>query len=389
MSNAFTKNELRGLIEAFNDIPEYRKNLLNVEHILRDIIVIAVCGVIAGADGPTAIFQWAEIHQEQLTRILKLKFGIPSKDTIRRTLQAIQPEAFQKCFLEWVDRFRAANECKKEHIAIDGKTLRRSHDAKNNLGPLHIVSAFSTEHGISLGQLRTAAKSNEITAIPELLDSLALEGSVISIDAQGTQVKIADKIIAKKAGYVLAVKESRPKLLNAIKALFADVSPCSKRVSAFVETETSHGRTEHREYRQATVPPEFFQKKRWAGLKTVGMVTRTRTDAKGKTETETRHFISTERRNGADFARYVRRHWGIENSLHWVLDMTFREDESRVRDRNVADNLSWIRRFTITLLKRHPGKQSLVGKRRMAGWSFDFLMELILGIQQTPENTEK
>jgi predicted transposase YbfD/YdcC len=389
MSNAFSQNELRGLIEAFNDIPEYRKNLLNVDHTLRDIIVIAVCGVIAGADGPTAIYEWAEIHQDQLTRILKLKFGIPSKDTIRRTLQAINPEAFQKCFLEWVDIFRAANQCEKEHIAIDGKTLRRSHDTKNLLGPLHIVSAYSTELGISLGQLRTAAKSNEITAIPELLDSLTAEGAVFTIDAQGTQVKIAEKIVTKKAGYVLAVKESRPKLLNAIKVFFANVNPDSKRVSVFVETETSHGRTERREYRQATVPPDFFEAKRWAGLKTVGMVTRTRTNKKGETTTETRHYISSERRNGADFARYVRRHWDIENSLHWVLDMTFREDESRVRDRNVADNLSWIRRFTITLLKRHPSKHSLVGKRRMAGWSFDFLMELILGIQQTPQNTEK
>lgn len=274
MSTAFSQNELRGLIEAFKDIPEYRKKLLNVRHKLGDIIVISVCGVIAGADGPTAIYEWAEVHEEQLTRILKLKFGIPSKDTIRRTLQAIQPEAFQKCFLERVDIFRAANACEKEHIAIDGKTLRRSHDAKNALGTLHIVSAYSTGLGISLGQLRTAAKSNEITAIPDLLDSLALEGSVISIDAQGTQTKIAEKIVAKKAGYVLAEKESRPKLLTAIKTFFADVSPCSKRVCVFVKNETSHGRTERREYRQATVPPDFFQKKRWAGLQTVGMVTR-------------------------------------------------------------------------------------------------------------------
>ena len=197
MSNAFSENELRGLIDAFNAVEEYRKNRLNVRYWLRDIIVIAVCGVIAGADGPSAIVDWANANRENLIRILSLENGIPAKDTIRRTLQSIDPAAFQKCFLEWLDGFRESNdERKKEHIAVDGKTLRRSHDKNAQLGALHIVSALSTGHGISLGRLATEEKSNEITAIPELLDSLSLDGAVVTIDAMGTQVKIAEKIIS-------------------------------------------------------------------------------------------------------------------------------------------------------------------------------------------------
>jgi len=397
MSNAFTEKELRGLIDAFSAVEEYRKNTLNVRHKLCDIIAITVCAVIAGADGPSAIIQWAKVHQEKLTRILRLKNGIPSRDTIRRTLEAIEPAAFQKCFLEWIDSFRESSrrelesgkKFKKEHVAIDGKTLRRSHDENAQLSALHIVSAYATDHGISLGQLATEEKSNEITAIPELLDALSLDGSVVSIDAMGTQTKIAEKIISKNAGYVLAVKDNQPKLHQAVKDFFADVSSYGTRTSVFVEDEVSHGRIEHREYYQATIPPDFAETRRFPNAETIGMVIRTHTAGDGKIKTETRYFISSERRNGANFACYVRRHWAIENSLHWVLDMTFREDESRIRDRVVADNLSWIRRFTITLLKRHPSKTSLVGKRRQAGWSFDFLMELILGIHKTPDFTEK
>lgn len=385
MSGAFSQKELNGLIDAFNAIPEYRKNILNTHHKLVDIIVIAVCGVIAGADGPASICDWAKIHRESLTRILNLENGVPSRDTIRRTLQAIQPEVFQQCFLDWIDAKRENNTSRKEHIAIDGKTLRRSHDKKNHLGALHIVSAWSSEQGISLGQLATEEKSNEITAIPQLLDSLNVEGSVISIDAMGTQVKIAEKIIEKKAGYVLAVKDNQAKLHRAIIEHFDAIDPASKNVSHVVEEETSHGRVERREYFQVTLPEDFGEAKRWPGVKTIGMVTRTHRKTNEEEETtETRYYISSERRNGPEFSRYVRKHWGIENSLHWVLDMTFREDESRIRDRTVADNLSWIRRLTITLLKQHPAKTSLVGKRRAAAWSFDFLLELIRGKQMTP-----
>jgi predicted transposase YbfD/YdcC len=375
--------ELVSLAASFQAIPEYRKNLLNITHKLVDIITISVCGVIAGAEGPSDIFEWAEVHQQKLTKILKLEHGIPSRDTIRRTLEAIKPEIFQQCFLEWLDMYREKNTSEKEHIAIDGKTLRRSHDRNKHLGALHIVSAWSSEQGLSLGQLATEAKSNEITAIPELLDSIDIEGAVVTIDAMGTQVKIAEKIIEKNAGYVLAVKDNQRKLHQAVVKYFQSLDLSSKKVSRVVEEETSHGRVEHREYFQVMLPENFPESKRWPGIKTIGMVTRTHRKAGEKKETtETRYYISSERRNGKEFARYVRKHWGIENSLHWVMDMTFREDESRIRERTIADNLSWIRRFTITLIKQNLRKGSIVGKRKKAAWSFDFLIELIQGMQK-------
>jgi Transposase len=371
---------VNGLMASLQDIPEYRKNLLNIEHKLIDIIAISIFGVIAGAEGPSDIFDWAEIHQDRLTEIFQLEHGIPSRDTIRRTLEAIKPEAFQKCFLDWLDLFREKNTFEQEHIAIDGKTLRRSHDKKKHLGALHIVSAWSSEQGISLGQLATEEKSNEITAIPELLDAIEVEGAVITIDAMGTQHKIVDKILEKNAGYVLAVKDNQPKLHAAIIKHLGTVDFSATNVSHLVEEETSHGRVEHREYVQVTVPQDFPEAKKWNGLKTIGMVRRTHRKTNEKKEkTETRYYISSERRNVKNFARYVRKHWGIENSLHWVLDMTFREDESRIRERTLADNISWIRRFTITLAKQNQRKGSLVGKRRKAAWSFDFLLELIRG----------
>jgi Transposase len=264
--------------------------------------------VIAGAEGPSDIFEWAEVHQQKLTKILKLEHGIPSRDTIRRTLESIKPEVFQKCFLEWLDMFREKNVIDKEHIAIDGKTLRRSHDRKKHLGALHIVSAWSSEQGISLGQLATEEKSNEITAIPELLDSIDIEGAVVTIDAMGTQVKIAEKIIEKKAGYVLAVKDNQRKLSQAVVEHFQSLDLTSKKVSHVVEEETSHGRVEHREYFQVTLPEDFPEAKRWPGIKTIGMVTRThRKTGQKKEKTETRYYISSERRNGEEFARYVRK----------------------------------------------------------------------------------
>jgi len=383
MNKKLNPGELAGLVDAFETIPEYRKNLLNIHHRLVDIIAISVCGIIAGAEGPSDIHDWAEVHQEKLTKILQLEHGIPSRDTIRRTLEAIQPEAFQKCFLEWLEAFRENNTFDKEHIAIDGKTLRRSHDKKKHLGALHIVSAWSSEQGISLGQLATEEKSNEITAIPELLDSIDIEDAVITIDAMGTQVKIAEKIIEKNAGYVLAVKENQPKLYQAVVEYFNTIDLTSKKVSQVVEEETSHGRIEHREYFQTTIPSDFPEAQRWPGIRTIGMVRRThrKTGSKNKT-VETRYYISSERRNGREFARYVRKHWGIENSLHWVLDMTFREDENRIRERTLADNISWIRRFTISLIKQNLRKGSIVGKRKKAAWSFDFLLELVLGNQE-------
>ncbi len=377
------RKHVKGLVECFHELPEYRKNSWSIYHKLYDIIAISVMAIIAGADGPTDIHEWAEQHEDDLVKLMKLKFGIPSRDTIRRTLMAIEPESFQKCFLIWIDSFRETNTTEKELVAIDGKSLRRSHDAKNDLGALHVVSAFSCENGISLGQIACEEKSNEITAIPELLDSIVIDNAVVTIDAMGTQKKIVDKIVAKNAGYVLAVKDNHKKLHKAIQELFAATDVMSRKVSRCVEEETSHGREEHREYFQMAVPDDFSQQEGWTNFRTVGMAIRIHKDKNGKSKTENRYFISSEKRNGKKFAGYVRGHWGIENSLHWVMDVVFREDESRIRERTLADNFSWIRRFAITLYKQHPAKKSM-RLRKMAAWNFSFLMELIQGTPPEP-----
>ena len=212
-----------------------------------------------------------------------------------------------------------------------------------------------------------------LSAIPCLnwkVYSLSLDGSLVSIDAMGTQVRIAEKIIAKNAGYVLALKDNQPKLHRAVKDFFTNVSAYNEMTYVFFDDEVSHGRTEHREYFQATIPPDFAEAKRRPNAETIGMVVRTHTGKDGKPKTETRYCISSEVLFVQDFASYVRRHLGIENPLHRVLDMTFREDESRIRNRVMADNLSWIRRFTITLLKRHlPKPRSSASVARPAGVS--------------------
>ena len=365
---------LQEIINAFKQLDDPRMVNKN-DHRLIDIIVIAVCAVIAGADGPTAIGQWAKIHQDNLKRYLKLPNGIPSHDTFGRILKRIQPAAFQKCFVEWIESLRDKNGELREHIAIDGKEIRGSR--KNNLGALHIVSAWSTENGIALGQIAAEEKSNEITAIPELLDQIDVSGCVVTIDAIATQKKIVQKIINKNADYVIAVKGNQQKLYDAVQSLFESTDLNGRKVSRWMEDEKSHGRMEHREYYQMLVGRNFPLRDQWTGLKSVILAVRTHVDKTGKSVAEKRFFISSLGRDGRAAARYVRKHWGIENSLHWILDMTFREDESQIEDRILGENLSWIRRFTVTLARAHPAKNSIAGKRRAAAWSFDFLMQLL------------
>ena len=364
-SNPFHAVTIQEIVNAFKQLEDPRMVNKN-DHLLIDIIAIAVCAVIAGADGPTAIGLWAKSHQENLKRYLKLPNGIPSHDTFGRILKRIKPLAFQKCFVEWIESLRKKGDEKnkratidekeksdekndklREHIAIDGKEIRGSR--KNNLGALHIVSAWSTENGIALGQIATEEKSNEITAIPELLDQIDVSNCVITIDAIATQKKIVAKIIKENADYVIAVKGNQKNLFEAVQSLFEIADLTGRKVSRFVEDETSHGRVEHREYYQMLVGKDFPLLDQWTGLKSVILAVRTHVGKDGKSVTEKRFFISSLGRDGRAAARYVRKHWGIENSLHWVLDMTFREDESQIEDRILGENLSWIRRFTLAV----------------------------------------
>ena len=375
--------KIRMNLRFFDDLPDPRSKV-NRLHRLGDVIVIAICAVIANADGPTAIAKWAKLNEVWLKKHLSLLHGIPGKDTFRRVLGLLNPAVFQECFQRWLESLSLSADDEsgsQRHVAIEGKTLRRSHDTRNGLGTMHIVSAWASDHGITLGQVATEEKSNEITAIPQLLEIIDVEDAVVTIDAAGCQKNIAAQIVQGGGDYVLALKGNQGKLFDDVRLLM----DCSIRngsadcpVSHYVEAEEGHGRVEERQYYQMTAPSWLHGRSEWEGLKTIGAAVRIYTE-KGVQKSDRRYYVSSLRRNGKQFANAVRSHWAIENTLHWSLDMTYREDESRVRHRTFTQNLSWLRRFTLSLIKQHPGKESNIMKRRMAGWSVDFLMQIVTG----------
>ena len=352
----------------------------NRKHLLIDIVVIAVCGLVCGCDGPTAIRRWATNRADWLKEFLALPNGIPSRDCIRNLLLALQPEAFQECFRDWIACAVGAGEGGPARlVAIDGKTLRRSHDAAGGLGPLHIVSAWASEHGVALGQVATEEKSNEITAIPLLLQRIELAEALVTIDAMGCQKDIARGIVAGGGDFVIAVKGNQPKLAEAIGALVGrhlDGEPGALRHRGHETTGHGHGRRDERYYFVARVPPEFPAREEWPWVKAVGTAVRITTHADGTQSDEVRYFMLSRFLSGERFGEAVRSHWGIE-SMHWVLDVTFREDESRTRQRTLANNLSWLRRFAVTLLKRHPIKDSIRGKMIRCLMNTQFLDEVL------------
>jgi predicted transposase YbfD/YdcC len=339
--------------------------------------------VLAGAGGPTAIARWAALKEDLLSQVLDLPNGVPRKDVFRRVLMALKPAAFQACFASWLPSLRveAAAETGVDRpvLPVDGKTLRRSHDRQNGLGALHLVSAWASEYGLSLGQVACDEKSNEITAIPELLKLVDIQGAIVTIDAMGTQKAIAEQIVEGKADSVLALKGNHETLQQAVIAyideqLEGDLTNAQEHVT----TETKHGREETRTYLQLPAPEGLPGFLRWKGLKSIGLVT-SHCLRDGKETIDVRYSISSLEVEVKQFARAVRGHWSIENSCHWTLDMTFREDESRLRERHLRENFAWLNRFALSLLKQHPGRQSLVMKRRSCGWSDTFLMEVVTG----------
>lgn len=363
----------------FESLPDPR-HTRNRKHLLIDIVVIAVCGLVCGCDGPTAIHRWATNRREWLDGFLTLPNGIPSRDCIRRLLIALQPEAFQRCFRDWIASATATDEAGPARlIAIDGKTCRRSHDAARGLGPLHIVSAWASEHGIALGQVATDEKSNEITAIPLLLGQIELTRTLVTIDAMGCQKDIARDILAGGGDFVIAVKDNQPKLSAAIGALVEkhldDVSGALTHRS-YETVEHGHGRRDERYYFVARVPSDFVAREEWPWIKAVGTAVRITTHADGGQSDEVRYYMLSRYLSGKRFGEAVRGHWGIE-SMHWVLDVTFREDDSRTRERTLANNLSWLRRFAVTLLKRHPIKDSIRGKMIRCLMNTQFLDEVL------------
>jgi len=311
---------------------------------------------------------------------LTLPNGIPSRDCIRRLLLALKPEAFQRCFQNWITDAIVLDDSNLQRlVAIDGKTNRRSHDHAKGLDALHIVSAWASEEGIALGQVATDAKSNEITAIPLLLEQINLTDTIITIDAMGCQKNIVAQIVDGGGDAVIAVKDNQPTLKAAIETHFKeylqrDLEDLRYR---FYETrDEGHGRKDERSYYLTKPPSDFGPKEDWPWVKAIGYTLRITQHADGTETDEVRYYICTRYLSGKRFAEAVRKHWSIE-SMHWVLDVNFREDESRTRERILGNNLSWLRRFAITLLKRHPAKDSLRGKMVSCMASTAFLTEVL------------
>jgi len=366
------------ILDEFAEIDDPRLTT-NRKHLLGDIITISIMAVIAGADGPVAIETWATDNREWVEENLEVPNGIPSHDTIGRLLAALKPEPFQNCFLSWINRVAPDQSTAVEQIAIDGKVLKGSHDRINGFGPLWLVSAWSVDRGISLGQLATDEKSNEITAIPTLLDSLELESTVITIDAAGTQKNIAKQIVDGGGDYVLALKGNQKTIFEDAKTYieqqmendFADV-----KARKFQQAIKGHGRTEELTYYQMNAPEELTTRNEWAGLRTIGIAIRI-SETSGKITTEVRYYISSLRLSVKKFASYIRGHWAIENTLHWSLDVTFKEDASRIRNRNLATNMAWLRRFALSCLKQMDDKKSVAMRRRSAAWNINYAAKVL------------
>jgi predicted transposase YbfD/YdcC len=385
------KTEVESMQDYFRSLEDPRSTI-NRKHLLGDLIVICICAVIAGADGPKAIGVWALSREAWLLQHLELPHGIPSHDTIGRLLALLKPEAFQRCFQKWIEALTEPSSddvmntvpSPQRRIAIDGKALRRSHDRRNKLGALFLVSAWSVENGVSLGQLATEAKSNEITAIPELIDNIDVSGAIVTIDAAGCQKSIASQIIEAGGDFIFTLKGNQGNFYKAVQKWFLDQMAnnfVNTTVRTYQEVVTGHGRIDTLTYYHCKVPADIPGRSQWKGLRTIGVAIRESRQG-DKVTREVRYFICSIRVSVKRFARAVRGHWAIENTLHWCLDVTFREDESRLRDRVAANNIAWLKRFALSLLKQIDDKESIAMRRRMAGWNPDYLAQ-VLGLSMS------
>lgn len=347
---------------------------------LMNVVVMALCAVICGADDFVAIAGWARSKKEWLARFLDLSSGIPSHDRFNAILGAIKPGEFEQCFLSWITTLHEITD--GQLIAIDGKTLRRSFDAASSKAAIHMVSAWATANHVSLGQVVVDAKSNEITAIPKLLEILELSGCLVTIDAMGCQTEIAAAIVDGGADYVLAVKGNQPTLQDGIADFFADHLEddfARTKVSRHQTSETGHGRQERRWYYVCPVPDELPDRARWKKLRAIGLAIN-ETQQGGTIHSEVRRYILSRKLSARTFGEAVRGHWSIENRLHWQLDVTFQEDQCRLRKGHADANFSILRRTALGLLKNnHTHKVGIKNKRLTAAWSESYLEEVLFG----------
>jgi predicted transposase YbfD/YdcC len=352
--------------------------LRKTRHKLVDVVVITLCAVIAGADDWVEIAAFGREKEQWFKTFLELPGGIPSHDTFGRVFSLINPEGFARCFLSWIrSAFPMDN---PDLIAIDGKAARRSHDRANGKSAIHMVSAWAVRHRLILGQVKTDDKSNEITAIPELFKVLDLNGCVVTTDAMGCQKEIARQIVDQGADYVLSLKGNQGNLHKEVELLFEDAKKNDYRDLTH-ETHTTvdggHGRVETRHYTLTTNVDWFEDKSKWKKLTTFGMVECTR-EIGDQTSRETRYFISSLPGDAKRFAHAVRGHWGVENGLHWCLDISFREDDSRVRTGHAPENLAILRRFALSLIKQDSQRKiGVKASRKRAGWSTNYLLHLL------------
>jgi len=349
-------------------------------HSLLDIVILAVCATLGNADGWADIERFANAKIDFFRSFLELPNGIPSHDTFGRVFALLDPAALMACIQEWLNALASA--MAGEVVAIDGKTLRGSFDTAAGKNPLHLVSAWACTARLTLGQVAVDAKSNEITAIPLLLELLDLKDCIVTIDAMGCQKDIDAAIRAREGDYVLAVKDNQPDLHQTVHEAFmvhaADDfrDPSLKRIKT---VERGHGRDETREYFIAEAPPALVRGEQWKDVRSIGMVTRTRV-VNGEEADEIVYYVSSLPPKVKQFAKAVRGHWGIENRLHWSLDVTFAEDRSRVRKDHSPLNLSMLRRLALSILRKDTSiKDSLRGKRLRAGWDEEVLLQILTG----------
>jgi predicted transposase YbfD/YdcC len=366
------------LVDRAKTIPDPRRQCRNLKHRLEDLLVLGFCGVLAGGDDFVEIADWANQHRAFFATFLELPEGIPSHDTFNRVFATVKPATLQEVFLPWLLERRGLP---GKWIHLDGKTMRHTRRDSKNLGALHVVSAWAGQTGITLGQRAVAAKSNEITAMPELLELLDLRRKIVTIDAMGCQKEIADTIVAGGGDYLLAVKDNQPTLHAEMQTAFAKVEATpGASPREYLTEEQAHGRQERRTVRvlPAAGNLSFSQWQAWLGLVTLVMVLRVVTcQATGVITTEVSYFISSLRPNARRIGTALRGHWSIENGLHWVLDVVFREDARRLYDRTAAENVALLNRLAVSVLRGDPSKGSLKVKRKRAGWNIRYLAQLL------------
>lgn len=351
-------------------------------HLLIDVLIIALCAVLSGADGWEEIEMFGKSHRDWFTKHLELPNGIPHHDTFRRVFERIRPDQFEASFQSWVQSI--TQRFHQEVVGIDGKSMRGSYtnSADKNKDMLHIVSAWASQNNLILGQVKTYDKSNEITAIPELLKTLELSGCIVTIDAMGCQRKIAKEIKAQGADYILSVKENQPSLYNTIDKAFKHADSVQYETMVYdshEENDFGHGRIEGRIC--TTLPMMYLHdfKEKWVGLASIARIQSERIIKKtGEISVETLYYISSLPSDAKLILSSKRQHWGIENKVHWLLDVVFKEDDSRIRDRNSAQNFTALRRLAINMIKRETStKRSIRQRRIMAGWNRDYLEKIL------------